>query len=61
MLALLISKLHLSYVFKVYIKTLQSLEFILKCSHKYDLVWKKKENVKVLTYALDNIRIILIL
>ena len=42
MLALLISKLHLSYVFKVYIKTLQSLEFILKCSHKYDLVWKKK-------------------
>ena len=33
---------------------LQSLEFMLKCSHKYDLV-RKKENPKVSMYALDNI------
>ena len=39
---------------------LQSLNFMLKCSHKYDLV-RKKKNAKVLTYALDNIRIIFVI
>ena len=38
---------------------LQSLEFMLKCSHMYNLV-RKKKNTKVLTYALDNIHIIFI-
>ena len=37
------------------------LEFMLKCSHKYDLVRKKKENAKVWTYALDNICIIFVI
>ena len=35
-----------------------SLEFTLRCFHKYDLVRKKKENAKVLRYALGNIRMI---
>ena len=40
---------------------LQGLRFMLKCSHKYDLVQKKKENAKVLTYALDNIHIFFVI
>ena len=31
------------HIFQVYIKTLQSLEFMLSCSHKYDLARKKRE------------------
>ena len=33
---------------------LQSLKFIVKCSHKYDLDWKRK-SAKVLTNALYNV------
>ena len=71
MFALLISKLHLSYVFKFFLPSyiFQILNKFYRVSNSCSNVLismtlfekKKKDNAKVLTYALDNSRIIFVI